>query len=291
MFRARDIGFAFALVVSVVSPFAIRSADAARPIIVSSSTTSTELTINGSDLAPGTASVLLGSFGPLTVNSQSATQLVVALPSGMTAGDYVLSVKIGKGNGDGNVDESVVTIGAVGPIGPPGPQGSTGPMGVQGIAGPIGPTGPQGPAGPVGLTGPVGPQGPQGVQGLPGTPGSSDVYSVTGPSVDLLVIFRDVATLDVPAGQYWIMFTSTVTNTTFDLLNPTDTIGCAINGVGSPNTVRLGPDANQAVMALQGVANFTAPTTISVLCRGFAITFHGQSDNNVLTALKVGAIH
>jgi hypothetical protein len=100
-----------------------------------------------------------------------------------------------------------------------------------------------------------------------------------------------VATLDVPAGQYWITFTSTVTNTTADLLNPTDTIGCGIVGVGSLNMVRLGPDANQAVMALQAVANFSAPATITVTCAGSAVQFSGHSDNNVLTALKVGAIH
>jgi stage V sporulation protein SpoVS len=97
--------------------------------------------------------------------------------------------------------------------------------------------------------------------------------------------------LDVPAGQYWITFTSTVTNTTADLLSPTDTIGCAIAGIGSLNLVRLGPDANQAVMALQAVANFSAPTTIRVRCAGAFVNFHGTSDNNVLTALKVGAIH
>ena len=100
-----------------------------------------------------------------------------------------------------------------------------------------------------------------------------------------------MATLDVPAGDYWITFTSTVTNTTGDILNPTDTIACAIGGVGSPNTVRLGPEANQAVMALQGVASFGAPATIDVRCQGFVIQFSGRSDNNVLTALKVGAIH
>ena len=60
---------------------------------------------------------------------------------------------------------------------------------------------------------------------------------------------------------------------------------------GSPNTVRLGPDDNQAVMALQAVATFTAPGTIAVNCSGFTLRFSGQSDNNVLTALKVGAIH
>jgi hypothetical protein len=41
---------------------------------------------------------------------------------------------------------------------------------------------------------------------------------------------------------------------------------------------------------LQAVANFGAPTTITVRCAG-SLGFSGQSDNNVLTALKVGAIH
>jgi len=97
--------------------------------------------------------------------------------------------------------------------------------------------------------------------------------------------------LDVPAGQYWITFTSFLTNTTTDPLNPTDAIGCAIVGIGSLNVVRLGPDANQAVMALQAVASFSAPTTITVRCAGATLNFSGQSENNVLTALKVGAIH
>jgi hypothetical protein len=100
-----------------------------------------------------------------------------------------------------------------------------------------------------------------------------------------------MAALSVPAGQYWIMFTSSLTNTTSDLVNPTDTIACGFAGLGSPNTVRLGPDANQAVMAIQVVATFAAPTTVAVNCQGFTIRFSGQSDNNVLTALKVGAIH
>ena len=120
---------------------------------------------------------------------------------------------------------------------------------------------------------------------------NAPVYSVTGPSVGLRILARDVATLNVPAGQYWIVFTSTVTNTTSDILNPTDTIGCAIVGAGSLNTVRLGPDANQAVMVLQAVANFSAPTTITVRCQGATPQFSGRSENNVLTALEVGSIH
>src|SRR5258708_14137277 len=85
------------------------------------------------------------------------------------------------------------------------------------------------------------------------------------------------------------MFTSTLTNTNSDLLNPTNTIACSFVGLGSPNSVRLGPDANQAFMALQSVSTLTAPTTIAVNCSGFTLQFSGRSDNNVLTVLKVGA--
>jgi hypothetical protein len=73
------------------------------------------------------------------------------------------------------------------------------------------------------------------------------------------------------------------------LLNPTDSIGIA--GVSALNVVRLGPDANQAVMVVQVVASFSAPTTMIVRCAGSSVQFSGQSENNVLTAPKVGAIH
>jgi len=43
-------------------------------------------------------------------------------------------------------------------------------------------------------------------------------------------------------------------------------------------------------MVLQAVATFAAPTTIKVGCQGFTLRFSGRSDDNVLTALKVGAI-
>jgi hypothetical protein len=109
--------------------------------------------------------------------------------------------------------------------------------------------------------------------------------------VGLRILPQAVAALALPAGQYWIVFTSTITNTTQDILDPTDTVACGIVGLGGPNTVRLGPDANQAVMSLQAVTTLSAPSTINVNCQGFTLRFSGVSDNNVLTALKVGAIH
>jgi hypothetical protein len=54
--------------------------------------------------------------------------------------------------------------------------------------------------------------------------------------------------------------------------------------------------ANQAVMTPQAVATFSAQTTVSASCRGLVVRAiglagSGRSDNDVLTALKVGAIH
>jgi hypothetical protein len=109
--------------------------------------------------------------------------------------------------------------------------------------------------------------------------------------VSLRIIPKPVATLSVPAGSYWMIFTSTVSNTTADILNPTDNVYCSFVGVGSPNAVRLGQDANLAVMTLQAVATFAAPTTVIVNCTGSSVFFSGQSDNNALTALKVGTVH
>jgi hypothetical protein len=70
--------------------------------------------------------------------------------------------------------------------------------------------------------------------------------------------------LDVPAGQYRIMFTSSVTGTTNDRLIPTDWIGCAIGGVGALRVVRLGADSKQVVMIVQGVVS--SPLALRSLC-------------------------
>ena len=296
----RRCAVALALVLPLVLTVALADDDQHEPLILTavpdSSASPTQLTITGENFGTLKPVVTLDLI-PLTVVSFGSTAVTALLPAGLTPGTYLLTLQQ---NGQKfRVAEFDVALGAIGPQGekgdpgapglpgPVGPSGPTGPVGPVGASGPVGPVGPSGPTGPVG---PVGPQGPQGAPGTPGS-GSSDVYSITGPSVGLRILSQDVATLDVPAGQYWIVFTSTVTNTTSDLLNPTDTISCAIVGVGSFNSVRLGPDANQAVMALQAVANFSAPTTITVACQGFTLRFSGQSDNNILTALKVGAIH
>jgi hypothetical protein len=168
---------AVALVVSALSALVVQSAAGAPSppvVITSSSATDTFLTINGSGLAPGTASVLLGADPtPLAVVTQTATQLVVMLPTNpvLAPGSYVLSVKIG--DKKNSVDESVVTIGAVGPQGPQGDSGAAGAAGAQGPEGPMGPRGAEGPKGAQGPDGPMGAQGIQGEVGPQGAPGAA----------------------------------------------------------------------------------------------------------------------
>jgi hypothetical protein len=177
MLSGRRFATIAVIALCTVSPFASQSVNAKSPTIISTSTTATTLTIDGANLGPGTASVVLGSYGPLTVTSQSPTQLAVTLPIGISPGTYVLSVQIGTGNS--NVDESVTTIGAVGPK---GDTGATGPAGATGLTGAAGSTGSQGPAGPQGATGPAGPQGPAGSQGPAGPQGATGPAGPVGPS-------------------------------------------------------------------------------------------------------------
>ncbi len=187
MLRTQRIAIAFALTVCAVSPFAMQTANAKKPTIISSSSTATDLTINGEDLGPGAASVLLGSFGPLAVTGQTPTQLVVTLPGGLAPGNYVLSVQVGKGRGD--VDESVVTIGAGGLQGPKGetgadgavgPKGETGAAGRDGVNGVDGQRGLDGPAGRDGKDGMNGADGIKGEQGVPGPKGDQGEQGVPG---------------------------------------------------------------------------------------------------------------
>jgi len=248
-------------------------ADDQKPVILSAlpdaTVNPTQLTITGNNLGGGKPLVTLDSIR-LLVATFTATSVTALLPVGLKPGSYLLILQP---NGEDNENKAATFEVAIGAAGPKGDKGDPGIPGAPG------------------LPGAPGAQGPPGPQGPPGAGGSSDVYSVTAPSLSLRILPKQVAALSVPAGQYWIVFTSTLTNTTLDILNPTDTIACSIVGLSSPNTVRLGPDANQAVMSLQAVATFAAPATIAVSCSGFVLQFSGSSDNNVLTALKVGAIH
>src|SRR5438309_2236388 len=94
------------------------------------------LVINGSGFDGGTAVVMLGQFAPLTVVTQSATQVAALLPAGIPLqGTYLVAYQL-NGIGSGGrgppilgYDEAWVTLGTIGGPGPPGPPG---PVGLQG---------------------------------------------------------------------------------------------------------------------------------------------------------------
>ena len=184
--RNNKLSIAFSLALGSLSLVAT-PAHAAVPTIANSSSTSTSLTINGTNLSGGTATVTIGSSSALTVTSQTSTKLVVTLPAGLTAGDYTLNLQIGSKT---NFAASVVTIGAVGPqgpagvAGPQGPVGPTGATGASGAKGDTGATGAQGPAGPVGPIGAQGPKGDTGAQGAQGSAGPTGATGAQGPKGD-----------------------------------------------------------------------------------------------------------
>ncbi len=258
----------FAIAALLATPSAWADNDSQKPIILAAipdfSVTPAQLAIQGQNLGTAKPIVSLDAI-PLSVVTFTSTAVTALLPAGLAEGTYQLTLDAGA-HGD-KLAQFDVAIGSIGPKGNPGPAGPAGPPGAQGPPGPAGPAGP------------------------PGSGGSTDVYSVTGPSVNLRILPQQVVSLTVPAGQYWLAFTSTINNTTSDLLNPTVAIACSFVNAGSPNAMQLGPDVNQGVMALQAVASFAAQTTIAVNCSGAVLRFSGSSDRNVLTALKVGAVH
>jgi hypothetical protein len=115
--------------------------------------------------------VTLGSTKLLIDGNYTNTNMKANLPSGLSAGDYLLTVSTGNDAEDS--DKYGLTIGATGPIGPKGDTGPVGPQGGQGPQGPVGATGAVGAKGDQGSVGSVGPQGPVGSTGAAGPSGES----------------------------------------------------------------------------------------------------------------------
>lgn len=76
-----------------------------------------QVTINGTDFDNGPRlTVTLGDFAaPLNIVGSAATQIIADLPVGLTAGDYLLTVRTG--GGPNRQDDYDLTIGAAGPVG------------------------------------------------------------------------------------------------------------------------------------------------------------------------------
>jgi hypothetical protein len=167
---------------------------AAFPILTISKATidygKNQVTFNGSGFEPSTKSpTVLFAGVPLTVISFTNTQLVAALPTNTSAGNFTILIV----NSLGEFMPYELTYGSTGPQGPIGAQGIPG---QPGAAGPVGPQGPQGFQGPQGMPGP---QGPPGI-GLSITP---DYLSLVGNGVTITGPF---ANSNVPQAMQFDIF-------------------------------------------------------------------------------------
>ena len=170
--------------------------------------------------------------------------------------------------------DTVISWNQLGPTGPQGPTGATGP------------TGPTGSTGATGATGLTGATGATGATGSAGAAGTSDVYwqqkgfsggiTINNPGAD-------VATVNVPAGNYLINFSAALQNDDGDAQDAT----CQLN-VGGANSVRLDQadvDTNGYISSISvvSVASLGAPGAITMHCS----TSTGSAKDVSLTATKV----
>jgi hypothetical protein len=165
------------------------------------------------------------------------------------------------------------------------------------------PAGPQGPQGPQGAQGPQGPQGLQGLQGLKGDTGDKGDTGNQGPigpsdAYQVLACFPSVdppctASLTVPAGSYVAMGKTNGHNSASDTTT-SGSFQCTLTATGNPNNV----DFSNASYVPGGRATATSTRVFAFGAGGGTIThtcnnFVGTSKlfRNVLTAIKVGALH
>lgn len=155
--------------------------------------------------------------------------------------------------------------------------------------GPQGPAGPIGPAGATGLPGPAGPAGATGVAYNGKQASGTEAHLLSNPPGSSTT----VVSVDVPAGSYAISAKATLINR--DTHNNQATVDCLLS-TGDESSVVLPPLALDSALprfaaqaiALQDVATFSAPTTITVDCRSYAwdvVALHGA-----ITAVQVTSV-
>jgi Phage Tail Collar Domain/Collagen triple helix repeat (20 copies)/IPT/TIG domain len=179
------LAVALLFAVTFVSPGAHAQAlgiPAIETVVPDFTTTPPQITITGQHLdenlfGPPSAPTVQLAGTQLRVLSSSATSIVAQLPTGVTTGEFLLTVEH-KVFLNGWFD---LTLGAVGPQGPAGPQGIPGAQGPQGLMGFPGLPGVAGPPGLPGMPGAQGPAGLPGPQGSPGQPGQPGAAGLPGP--------------------------------------------------------------------------------------------------------------
>src|SRR5262249_8433514 len=128
-------------------------------------------------------------------------------------------------------------------------------------------------AGPIGDPGPTGP---------PGSDGASDVYiarnNLIGP---LDGPGKDVLSLTVLPGSYLINATVTMTNA------DGDDQGSTCNLSTGDHAANMTPGHQNQTFVMYDTATFNTTTTITLHCNGF----QNFANQDIMTALKVGALH
>jgi hypothetical protein len=182
--------------------------------------------------------------------------------------------------------EQAISWNQTGPRGPAGPQGI---QGLQGIPGDTGEPGAQGPIGYQGSPGATGPQGPQGQQGPAGANGFSDAYITHAGGAGSGNSALSHTTLDLPAGTYFIVGSTVMSNRDLDR-QPAD---CTLSTGGSTFTyvdewMNEGGSNHPGYGYLEvtDVATYAAPTRIWMDCH-----IWNGSIGPTLSALRVGAAH
>ena len=187
---------------------------------------------------------------------------------------YISLIANNTNNEPDNIPAAWSILASVGAAGPAGAAGSPGPTGPQGVAGS---QGPQGPIGATGATGTAGQAGPAGPTGATGPAGLTNIYH-TAPNSNGTPIeitssnaFYTVATLTLPAGNYWISSKVTVAN---DSSVADVEAVCQLSGgplTGTYAQVDLLPDNSTvgiflATLPLEAAVTFTSSTGVTLQC-------------------------
>jgi hypothetical protein len=138
--------------------------------------------------------------------------------------------------------------------------------------------GPQGAAGAPGAAGPSGPVGPQGSVGPQGPAGVIPAYFNRDDSLYFLNTTGIVNSLTVPAGTYLITGHETVYGSDDDRQD----YRCTLS-TGTGFTAGGIFHREQHSVAVQDMATFNAPTTITMHCVGYNV----WADDGTLSAVKV----
>jgi collagen triple helix repeat protein len=245
-------------------------------------------------LALGASAVATGAI------PDSGTGLVHLCYQGRAAhherGGAELRIYDGEGNsGDCMKGDRELTLNQRGPIGATGATGAHGATGIRGATGPRGATGTSGTNGTPGARGATGSQGATGATGADGATGA------TGPAGDIPAYYnqsfflngpidvdgqgRDIVTLDLPAGNYFLSAQTIVSTGDGDPL-----ILCNLEG--NTAVMDLSDNANTETLEVDGPVELPTDTTVRLFCgdQTVADTDTFEDHGGAITAIRIGSL-